>query len=160
MFALWLPGRSPAISEGDRKRYKETNTQLLSRARTEIVQQLATKNTMCVNRREPTTPNLTCCFQNYPIILIHVSNRKGIPFLFLPLIHPAQRSSPVGSLVHMLEVYRTTNLTTISICCGNAHGKTKCEHIKGCEGHVQKRREFWEGFPWWRSDSAPTTWFA
>ena len=71
------------------------------------------------NKREPTSSNLTCRFQNYSIITNHVPNLSNIPFSYLSFEYPAERSSPVGSLVHVLDVNRASAVKLTSDACTN-----------------------------------------
>ena len=107
--AAWT--QSHWISEGDREECRVTESYGMQQVTNRNLLQEPGYNELR-NKREPTSSNLTCRFQNYPIIIDHVPNLSDIPFLYLPFKYLAQRSSPVGSLVHVLDVHKTTDLTT------------------------------------------------
>ena len=103
------------ISEGDRQERRVTGSIGTQQVTNRNLLQEPRYNELR-NKREPTSSNLMCRFQNYPIISDHVPNLSNIPFLYLAFKYPAERSSPLGSLVHVLDVHRTTDLTGICIC--------------------------------------------
>ena len=80
--ALWLPGRSPTGSQ------KATNRNVESHQCTPHATSCTKRNLLqepgynqLRNKREPTSSNLTCRFQNYPIIPDHVPDLSDITFL-------------------------------------------------------------------------------
>ena len=79
-YVLWLPRHSPTRSQ------KTTDWSTDSQI-SQSTQQVTRRNLLQEpgynerrNKREPTSSNLTCHFQNYPIISDHVPNRSNIPF--------------------------------------------------------------------------------
>ena len=66
------------------------------------------------NKRESTSSNLTCHFQNYPIISDHISNQSIVPFsLFATQVSNTEVLARrlIGTCVGCTQNY--TNLTVI-----------------------------------------------
>ena len=109
--SLWLPWRSPTIWEGGRDRAQHTHA---GRTREHhLLQDIGHKNHRDV--RMPTAPpcdtSVSRTIRSYPQLNPQPLNS---PSYSQPETCPAQRSSPAGSLVHVLDAHRSLNISQIS----------------------------------------------
>ena len=117
--ALWLPGRSPTGSQKATDRSAESQSHL---ARNKSPTETCYKNmgTMSCGIRESQHCPIWCVASKTTQSSQTTSlTNQMFPFLSLPFKYPAQRSSPVGSLVRVLDVHRTTGLTDIEVAAPN-----------------------------------------
>ena len=123
---LWLPGRSPTRSQKATDGSAESQRQW---ARNKSPTEMCYKNlgTMsCGIRESQHRPIWRVASRTTQIILDDVPNLSTFPFVSLPFKYPTQRSSPVGSLVHVLYVHRTTDFTWAPIAwCDSALDEAK-----------------------------------
>ena len=109
---LWLPRRSPTESQKATDGSVESQSHL---ACNKLLTKSCYKNlgTICWGIRESQhRPIWRAASRTTQSSQTTSLTNQMFPFLSLPFKHPAQRSSPVGSLVRVLDVHRTTDLTT------------------------------------------------
>ena len=109
------PDAVSQISEGDRQECRVTGTHRTQQAAQRNLLQEPGYNELS-NKREPTSSNLTCRFQNYPIILDHVPNLSDITF-------------PIPAIkVSSTEVLARRLIGTCAGCTQNYWSQTRTGH--------------------------------